>query len=234
MNLEDLKLTLLGGTKGRDGDTLPSGALSLISYDRMSDLETFLRDIADRQIEGEVIEAGVWKGGASIFMRAVMNSLGLNKTLYVADSFDGVPPPDPSRYPVDAGDYHHTLDYLKVPRYEVEANFLRFSQWENVTFVEGLFKDTLHLINASFSLVRLDGDLYESTLDSMAALYPKLSVGGYCIVDDWGGTLTAGPAVRDYMASIGAQFSDNQWLHEDGTRETLQITGPAASWIKLT
>lgn len=232
-DLEDLKLALLGGRRAREGDALPAAAISLLSYARLSDMERFLRDIADRDIEGEVIEAGVWKGGASIFMRAVLNSLGLDKMLYVADSFDGVPAPDPDKYPVDAGDYHYTLDYLKVPQEEVEANFRRFSLLENVAFVKGLFKDTLHEIDASFSLIRLDGDLYESTIDSMKALYPKLSIGGYCIIDDWSGTQTAGPAVRDYMKSIGARFNKDEWVHKDGTKEGIEFNGPAANWKKL-
>lgn len=201
----------------------------------MSDLETFLRDIVETKVPGDVIEAGVWKGGACIFMRSVLDAIDPSRVLYVADSFSGVPAPDPEKYPVDKGDCHHAMKFLSVSQEDVQANFRRYPTIGEVRFVKGLFKDTLHLIAATFSLIRLDGDLYESTLDSMKSLYPKLSIGGYCLIDDWGGTYTAGPAVKDYMKSIGAslQPGGGAWLHGNGIVERIAMNGPCASWKKL-
>jgi len=64
-----------------------------------------------------------------------------------------------------------------------------------VCFLKGWFRDTLPTIPAaqSFAVIRLDGDLYESTWDALTGLYPKLSPGGYCLIDDYGGI----PACRN-------------------------------------
>jgi O-methyltransferase len=49
----------------------------------------------------------------------------------------------------------------------------------------------------------VDGDLYESTMDALTALYPRLSPGGFCIVDDYGALEACRRAVHDFRASHG-------------------------------
>ncbi len=234
-DLQALLLSIYGGQELHEyGYCWHDDSVSMVAHNQMEMLIPMITDIIENDIEGDVIEAGVWKGGACIFMREILNNLGSDKTVFVADSFHGVPAPDVSQYPVDEGDYHHTLDYLSVSQDQVESNFRRLSSLDNVKFINGWFKDTLHKLDAKFSLIRLDGDLYESTMDSMKALYPKLSVGGYCLIDDWGGTVTAGPAVRDYMATLGAQWMGNDicWMYNDGRTDEATLTGPQLSWKK--
>lgn len=70
---------------------------------------------------------------------------------------------------------------------------------EHVKFLKGWFKDTLPNAPISkLSLLRLDGDMYESTMDAITVLYPKLSIGGYLIVDDWGAVAGCKKAIEDY------------------------------------
>jgi hypothetical protein len=153
-------------------------------------------------IKGDLIETGVWRGGACIFMRAVLAAYGISdRRVYVADSFEGLPKP---RLNADAGDVHHTYRFLAVSQQEVEQNFRRYGLLDDqVVFLKGWFKDTLPAAPISaLSILRLDGDMYESTLDSLTNLYPKLSSGGFCIVDDYG-LEGCEKAVKEYRHAYG-------------------------------
>jgi O-methyltransferase len=73
-----------------------------------------------------------------------------------------------------------------------------------VVFLKGWFRDTLPTAPIEkVSILRLDGDLYESTMDSLVSLYPKVSSGGYVIVDDYGSTPPSAKAVTDYRTKHG-------------------------------
>ena len=122
-------------------------------------------------VTGDLIEAGVWRGGGSIFMRAVLAAHRIDdRRVWVADSFEGLPPPDADHFPADSGDRHHTRDALAVSLEQVQENFRRYGLLDdNVRFVKGWFKDTLQLVQAErFAVVRLDGDMYESTIQGLA------------------------------------------------------------------
>ncbi len=130
----------------------------------------------------------MWRGGAVIFMRAVLKAHGVtNRTVWAADSFRGLPPPDPHRYPADAGDQHFSVDVLRVGVDIVKHNFRRYGLLDDqVRFLEGWFADTLPTAPIDrLSVLRLDGDMYSSTMQALEALYPKLSPRGFCIVDDY-------------------------------------------------
>ncbi len=111
-----------------------------------------------------------------------------------------MPGPDAEKYPEDRGDEHYTHNtFLAVSRQDVENNFKRYDLLdEQVVFPQGWFKDSLP--NApieKLSVLRLDGDMYESTIDSLNHLYPKLSKGGFCIIDDYN-IKNCVAAVNDY------------------------------------
>ena len=95
-------------------------------------------------------------------------------------------------------------DYLAVPLDEVKQNFEKFDLLdEQVRFVKGWFRDTLPtLSDRTWALVRLDGDLYESTINALENLYPNISPGGYVIVDDYGVSMCR-EAVHDYRREHG-------------------------------
>jgi len=181
----------------RDGETM-------IGLARLRNLRECIGDVIRSGIPGDLLEAGVWRGGATIFMRAALNAYGDRKRLvWVTDSFQGLPPPNPDRYPADAGDQHWTWsDVLAVPLEQVQANFQRFGLLDDqVRFLPGWFQDTLP--NAPIdrlAVLRLDGDMYESTKVALDALYPKLSPGGYLILDDYNHVPGCKKAVDDYRA----------------------------------
>lgn len=165
----------------------PSQAHSMIGRARMGNLRTLCEDVLARRVPGDFIETGVWRGGSCIFMRALLKAHGVtDRLVWVADSFQGLPPPDPGRYPADAGAIFHQCDVLSVPLEQVQANFAKYDLLDSqVRFLKGWFKDTLPGAPISrLAILRLDGDMYESTMDCLKALYHKLSPGGYVIVDD--------------------------------------------------
>lgn len=188
---------------GRDW---PAEAESMIGLKRMQNIEDCIHDVISKGVEGDLIETGVWRGGATIFMKAVLVTLGdTGRTVWVADSFEGLPPPDTEKYPLDAGCDLSEIQELAIGVEEVKANFEKYGLLdERVKFLKGWFKDTLPTAPIEkLCLARLDGDLYESTMDALKNLHPKISPGGYCIVDDWGIGPGAKQAVLDYFAEHG-------------------------------
>jgi O-methyltransferase len=170
------------------GRTWPVQACSMIGQRRMDNLTACVEKVLENNVPGDFIETGVWRGGACILMRGILSAHGVtDRKVYVADSFQGLPPPDAAKYPADAGDIHHTFSFLAVSRQQVEENFRRFGLLDSqVVFLEGWFKDTLPKLPAQpMAIIRLDGDMYESTMDALTHLHPKLSPGGFCIIDDY-------------------------------------------------
>jgi O-methyltransferase len=186
---------------GRDW---PSMAHSMIGRVRLRSLRQMCETVLLEDVPGDMIETGVWRGGACILMKGVIDAYGAGeRRIFVADSFQGLPPPNPDAYPADAGDKHHTFTQLSIPRNEVENNFRRYGLLdERVVFLEGWFKDTLPGAPIDrLSILRLDGDMYESTTQAITALYHKVSRGGFVIVDDYGYLEGCRTAIRDFRAN---------------------------------
>jgi O-methyltransferase len=184
-----------------NGRDWPAHAHSMIGLRRMRHLRETVERVLDDGIPGDFIEAGVWRGGASIMMRAVLAAHAVeDRVVWLADSFRGLPPPNPDRYPHDAGLHLEGFSELAIPVDVVKSNFERYGLLDDrVRFVEGWFAETLARIpSRQFAIVRLDGDLYESTIDSLAALYPRLASGGFAIIDDYGAIPACRAAVHDY------------------------------------
>jgi hypothetical protein len=171
-----------------------SDAVSMLPLVRLDNIEKCIESILRDDIPGDLIETGVWRGGATIFMRAVLKAYGVSDRLvWVADSFEGLPEPDPVRFPLEAKVqsgpvmqkvYHN----FAVGVEEVRRNFAAYRLLDDqVSFLKGWFSDTLpNAPITTLSLMRLDGDFYESTRDGLDSLYDRLSIGGYVIVDDYG------------------------------------------------
>lgn len=184
---------------------LPPWPVTMVGETRLQNVRRCIEDVVREGVPGDLIETGVWKGGTTIFMRGVLRAHGdRERMVYVADSFEGLPPPDPSSYPADEGLDLHLWPDLAVGLEAVKANFERFGLLDDrVQFVKGWFKDTLPgLREQTWSVLRLDGDLYESTMNALENLYPQLSPGGWVIVDDHEIPACAA-AVRDYRGQHG-------------------------------
>ena len=184
----------------------PAEAETMIGLRRLDSLQSCIADVVRRGTPGDLIETGVWRGWATIFMRAALEAYGdRGRVVWVADSFRGLPRPDACTYPADRGDRLWSFAQLAVPLAVVKANFARYGLLdERVRFLEGWFRDTLPSAPIErLAVLRIDGDLYESTMDALRSLYPKLSVGGYVIVDDYGAIPACRAAVEEYRAAHG-------------------------------
>ncbi len=218
------------------GAEWPFSGLTMIGLKRLDDLQACVESVVADGIEGDVIEAGVWRGGAAILARATLDSLGeLERTVWLADSFRGLPSPDPDAFPEDRLLDLSYVDFLAVPVEEVRGYFARFGLERGVEFVEGLFADTLPgLRGHRWSLVRLDGDTYEATWVGLESLYPGLSRGGYLIVDDYGLIPECHAAVHDFRRAHGIRepieeidWNGARWRKEAEPDPGAKETGPA-------
>jgi hypothetical protein len=189
-----------------EGRDWPPTAHTMIGLKRLDNLQFCVEEVLSHNIPGDLMETGVWRGGAAIFMRALLKVYSVrDRCVWVADSFEGLPPPDPEKYPHDAGDRHHTIRYLAVSLEQVRSHFARYGLLdEQVRFLKGWFRDTLPTAPVQrLAVLRLDGDMYESTTDALVNLYPKLSPGGFLIVDDYGAVPACCQAVHDYREAHG-------------------------------
>jgi hypothetical protein len=166
----------------------------MVPLSRLDNVAECIATVVRDEIPGDCIEAGVWRGGTSIFMRGVLAALGdEHRAVWVADSFEGLPKPNPSEHPKEARAVASKTiaeDYsnFAVSYEEVRDNFQKYGFLDDRTrFLKGWFSDTLPGAPIpALGVMRLDGDLYASTMDAITALYPKLSVGGFVIIDDYG------------------------------------------------
>jgi O-methyltransferase len=178
---------------------------TMIGRKRLNNLEHCLTRIVADRIPGDLIETGVWRGGATIFMRGFLKAHGIeDRTVWVADSFEGLPPPSRAE---DAG-YDLSSEHWPSLAVRLEAVQNLFSRYglldEKVRFLKGWFKDTLPAAPIErLAVLRLDGDLYESTMDALEALYAKVSPGGYVIVDDYFSMPPCTKAVDEFRQRCG-------------------------------
>jgi O-methyltransferase len=178
---------------------------SMIGRRRLENIESCLETILADGIAGDCIECGVWRGGAVVFMRGFLAAHQVpERTVWVADSFEGLPAPTlkedegldltAARYPMLAIDLETVRDLFE--RYGLLD--------EQVRFLPGWFKDTLPSAPIrQLSLLRLDGDMYESTMDALHALYDKVAEGGFVIVDDYGVLPQCKRAVTEFREARG-------------------------------
>jgi O-methyltransferase len=178
-----------------------SEAESMIGITGLNNVQNCVTDCLRRGVPGDLLEAGVWRGGTTILMRAVLLAYGdADRKVWVADSFEGCPKPqDPSEHT----DRHWFNNFLCVPLEQVRANFERYGLLDDrVIFLPGWFAESLP--NApihKLAVLRVDADMYSSTLDVLHALYGKVSKDGYVIIDDYFTIEACRRAVDEFRAA---------------------------------
>lgn len=176
--------------------------VTMVGKYRLINLLNLITDIVANHIPGHFIETGVWRGGSSTFAASLFHLMHQPQRLTIlCDSFHGLPPGDSKIHESDLG--WDRMKYLSVSERKVARNMNTFGVLnENVYFVKGYFNDSMphlapHVDN--IAILRLDGDMYQSTVDVLYFLFDKVSIGGYVIVDDWTG-FPAKDAVLDFLA----------------------------------
>lgn len=183
----------------------PSLAPSMIGAKRMGNLRHECERVIREGVAGDLMETGVWRGGACMMMRAVLKAYQLSdRRVIAADSFSGLPPPSEGVL-ADAGSDFHTYSEFAVSLDEVKRTFARYNLLDaQVVFLKGLFRDTLPTAPVeALAVLRLDGDMYESTMDGLVHLYDKLSERGTLIADDYFLFEAYRKAVDDFRAARG-------------------------------
>jgi hypothetical protein len=205
-----------------EGWDWPGRAYTMIGLRRLDNIESCFERVLSNKVPGDLIEAGAWRGGATIFMRALLAAYDVrDRTVWVADSFEGMPVPDAVKYPADESmDLSNDKD-LAVSIEEVQRNFRRYGLLDGqVRFLKGWFKDSLPSAPIKqLAILRLDADLYESTMDAIKNLYPKLSAGGCLIVDDY------------WLPACKKAITDYRSEHSI-TDEIVSIDKEGVYWIK--
>lgn len=192
-------------------------AETMVGVKQLDQMQACIVDIIRKNVPGDVLEAGVWRGGMSIFMRGVLKVVGDRRRTWVADSFEGLPDPEKQ---------HNVFGWrqgdMAVSLEQVKSNFARYGLLdEQVVFLQGFFHETLPTAPIkNLSVLRADADLYESTRDILIHLYPKLSVGGYAIFDDY-------QNLKDCRLAIDEYRLDHQI-----TDPIIPIDKRAVYWVK--
>jgi O-methyltransferase len=215
------RVLFMNDAPGLDGDVLakereirelgwdwPDEAETMIGMVRLSCIQECTETALREGVPGDFLEAGVWRGGAVILMRAVLKAYGVeDRTVWAADSFRGLPRPDASSFTQDQTVDLSGFDELAVSVEQVKANFARYGLLDDqVRFLEGWFKDTLPEAPVDrLAVLRLDGDYYESTIQILESLYQKVSPGGFVIVDDYLHLEACKQAVDDFRAAFSVR-----------------------------
>lgn len=150
------------------------------------------RDVIERKIEGDMVECGVYAGAeCAVMARAIMDASVYNRKVHLFDSFEGIPAPGPEDHEfIEAekpkGDVACPIEGVQnnMENWGIPPELLVYHPgWFEVT-MPSLFDDGQSWLQR-ISLLRMDGDLYESTKTCMHYLYPRVSRGGWVIVDDY-------------------------------------------------
>ncbi|CAF3539462.1 unnamed protein product [Rotaria socialis] len=198
----------------------PLTGITMVGQRRLINIEWAIRFVIANDVMGDFIECGVWRGGSSVFARAILKALDNNdRHVWLADSFQGLP----KARTTNDNDNWSKMEYLKVSLEEVQTNFRSFNLLDDrVHFCKGYFVDSLPRCNVSrIAVFRMDGDMYESTMDQLFNLYSKLQIGGVIIIDDY--------TISDCFRAI---VDFRKW--HNITEEILSIPGDVAGrcWIK--
>jgi hypothetical protein len=169
-------------------------AVTMCPLGRLDNLRECIESVVADRIPGDVIETGVWRGGSMIYARAILEARGAgDRSVWVADSFEGLPKPDAELFPAEAKAHAgatmtKVFGHFAASLEDVQRNFAAYGLLDDrVRFLKGWFKDTLPTAPIErLAVMRLDGDYYESTRDALVNLYGKLSPGGFVIIDDYG------------------------------------------------
>jgi O-methyltransferase len=184
---------------------------TMTSHERISALCHAVRYVTKHSIPGDVVECGVWRGGSA--MAAALTLLGerdLARRLYLFDTFEGMPPPTEVDRAAGSGKSaalllkeadEASLIWAHAPLDEVRANLASTNYpADRIRFVKGRVEDTIpREAPEKIAILRLDTDWYASTRHELIHLYPKLSVGGVLVIDDYGHWEGARKAVDEYI-----------------------------------
>ena len=208
--------------------------LSMGSYDNLYTTALACKHVIEMEIEGDFVECGVYRGGHSIIAAEIFNRYGVEKKVYLFDTFKGMTEPTSNDFSLGSGlparikynnrKYKDHVDWAYCSLIEVKKNFIDAKlMHNNIIFVEGDVLQTIpSKVNspASISFLRLDTDWYESTKIELEFFYPILSKNGILVVDDYGSWAGSRKATEEYFTNKHKPFLS---LIEGGARVGIKI-----------
>ena len=175
----------------------PPHSIAMAGFARLASVAAMISQIKLKGLKGGYLEAGVWKGGVTVLAAAALQVHALGKrAVYLCDSFEGLPAPRNGSARPDEGYYSRGAykKKLSIGEEKAMASFARFGvPTDSVVTVKGFFVQSLPALREQLlarkerlAILRLDGDMYDSTVDTLYNLYDLLEVGGFAVVDDFG------------------------------------------------
>jgi O-methyltransferase len=168
------------------------------------------------KVSGDIVECGVWRGG----MAAAMSELaGSNKRVHLFDSFEGLPPAKEIDGKAALDWQKDTISSTYSDNCNADESFataaMKKTGHNNYRLYKGWFQDTLTSYEGSeISILRLDGDWYESIKECMDKLFPFVTEGGAVILDDYHTWDGCTKAVHDYLSEIKSPSRICQWNNQ--------------------
>ena len=185
---------------------------TMIKRDRLFALIQAVRYLVKNDVQGAMVECGVWRGGAMGAVALTLKAQGQTRPMYLFDTFEGMSIPTEEDKTFGGGDAmgeflekrtgEESSDWCMASLEDVQANLTRLGLDTNdFRFVKGMVEDTIptEAPSGDIALLRLDTDWYKSTKHEMDHLFPKLVPGGVLIIDDYGDWEGARQAVDEYL-----------------------------------
>jgi O-methyltransferase len=190
-----------------------SNKLTMVSYERLWTTVMACKYVVDRDIEGDFVECGVWRGGNALAAAEIFKLYKSKRDVWLFDTFKGMTAPTDldirasdgqparTRYVIDQRETHNDWCYASLD--DVRKSFTNRGLESNIHFIQGDVCETLNSdqskLPARISVLRLDTDWYESTKKELEVLYPKLTPGGCLIIDDYGHWSGSKKATDEYF-----------------------------------
>jgi O-methyltransferase len=170
--------------------------------------------VVRNRIPGDIVECGVWQGGSSMMIALTLLEQGdTHRTLHLYDTYAGMTPPTHRDVSIENRSARTLLELgsqanpflARATLDVVQANMAATGYpLDRVAFIQGPVEETLpDRAPAAVALLRLDTDWYESTYHELVHLYPRLTLLGPLLVDDYGYWRGAREAVDQYFAENG-------------------------------
>jgi len=176
---------------------------------RLQNVQDLAFDVIARNVPGDFVETGVWKGGASMASRAAALITGTQNchNNWLFDSYEGLPvfkkediAADTGKKMDPPGSYAFAGGVETVKRNFEETFPSNLSSPDSIHFVKGWFNDTVPVAPVEkIAILRLDGDMYTSTMDVLHAMYHKVVPSGFVIIDDYGAWPQCKKAIHDFF-----------------------------------
>ncbi len=182
-----------------------------------------LKRVINNNIEGEIVECGIWKGISLVFFSKILEFYKIQKKIFGYDTFEGFPKPgqndiakdgslmrsrfEKSKINEDSSNWNH-CSIAEVKR-NIERNTINS---ENVFLIKGKVENTLKEeknIPKKISILKLDTCLYESTKLELEVLFPRIQKGGVLIVDNYVNYKGVQLAVKEYFTNTNFKLKND-------------------------